>query len=141
MHNVGAIFRSADAFGINEIILAGYTPYPPRPEISKTALGADEHVAWNHFDLMENALEYLAEDGYLLWGIEQTNHSRMIHETGPPGSQPLCVVFGNEVTGIDKELLPHIDHFVEIPQFGHKHSLNVSVSAGIILYALLEKYR
>lgn len=140
MHNVGAIFRSADAFGIAEIILSGYTPFPPRPEISKTALGAEMHVAWTHYDGMHEALTYLNKDGYDLWGIEQTSPSRLLHEIDPAGSGPLCVVFGNEVTGIDQDLLPHINHFVEIAQFGHKHSLNVSVTAGIVLYALFEKF-
>lgn len=140
MHNVGAVFRSADAFDVAEVILSGYTPHPPRPEISKTALGADEHVKWTHFEQVEDTLAYLDKDHYLLWGIEQTTGSMLLNNAVPPDDQPLCVTFGNEVTGIDADLMPHIDHFVEIPQFGHKHSLNVSVTTGIVLYSLLEKY-
>lgn len=140
MHNVGAAFRNADAFGVSEILLSGFTPTPPRPEISKTAIGAEKHVSWTYLENPEKFLQKLKQQGYTVAGMEQTNKSHLLpdYECAPDAS--LCLVFGNEVTGIDKEILPHIDLFLEIPQFGHKHSLNVSVAVGVVLYAFLEKF-
>jgi len=140
MHNVGAAFRSADAFGIDEILVSGFTPYPPRPEISKTAIGAEKHVEWDKISDFENDLSSLKKSGYRLVGLEQTTESVLLPNYRLPKEQKICLVFGNEVTGVDEELLPYIDDFVEIPQYGHKHSLNVSVTVGVALYAFLEKY-
>lgn len=140
MHNVGSVFRSADAFGLYELLLSGYTPTPPRPEIAKTALGAEKHVAWSYFEDFGDAIDQLRSEDYYILGIEQTNVSKPLIDFKPAADKAICLVLGNEVTGIDKGLLPFIDEFVEIPQFGHKHSLNVSVTAGIVLYALLDKY-
>lgn len=140
MHNVGAAFRSADAFGIHSLLLSGYTPTPPRPEISKTAIGAEKHVKWKAPNEVENELKQLKEAGYLLVGLEQTTESILLPDYQIPTDKKICLIFGNEVTGIDDEILPFIDNFVEIPQFGHKHSLNVSVTVGVALYAFLEKY-
>lgn len=140
MYNVGSAFRSADAFGIQEILLSGYTPYPPRPEISKTAIGAEKYVDWQRFSELPELLTYLSQKNALTIGIEQTNQSTPMPTYTPPAGRPLCLVFGNEVTGIDDELLPHIDTFLEIPQFGNKHSLNVSVTIGVSLYAFLQKF-
>lgn len=140
MHNVGAAFRSADAFGISELLLSGYTPIPPRPEITKTAIGAEKHVDWQYLDELQTAVESLKDEGYLLVGLEQTTESILLPDYNIPSNKKICLVFGNEVTGVDEELLPAIDDFVEIPQYGHKHSLNVSVTVGVALYAFLEKY-
>lgn len=140
MHNVGSVFRSADAFGLYELLLSGYTPTPPRAEIAKTALGAEKHVAWTHFGDYQPAIEQLRSEGYHILGVEQTNVSISLIDFTPPKKKPVCLVLGNEVTGLDDGLLPYIDEFVEIPQYGHKHSLNVSVTAGIMLFALLDKY-
>jgi len=140
MHNVGAAFRNADAFGIKKLLLSGFTPCPPRPEITKTAIGAEEFVAWESADFISEKLQDLKNDGYLMVGLEQTDKSEMITEYTPPADKKICLVFGNEVTGLDEELLPIIDRFVEIPQYGHKHSLNVSVTVGVALYAFLQKY-
>lgn len=140
MHNVGAAFRSADAFGIDEIIISGYTPTPPRPEISKTAIGAEKHVDWQHVNDLIPTLDELHEQEYLILGLEQTTESILLPDYEIPSEQKICLVFGNEVTGMDKDLLPHIDSFVEIPQYGHKHSLNVSVTVGVALYAFLVKF-
>lgn len=140
LHNVGAAFRSADAFGIKELWLSGYTPLPPRPEITKTAIGAEEHVPWRAFLDDEKAVKELKESGFILAGIEQTDTSIMINEYRPAQHKPVCLLMGNEVTGIDKTLLTHLDVALEIPQFGMKHSLNVSVAAGIALYAFFEKF-
>ncbi len=141
LHNVGAAFRCADAFGIKKIILSGVTPAPPRPEITKTAIGAEEFVNWEQFDQTESAIKQLRQKDYTIVGIEQTNTSTMLTEYAVPIDKKLCLVFGNEVTGIDEEILPLIDSFVEIPQYGNKHSLNVSVAVGVTLYGFLAKWR
>jgi 23S rRNA (guanosine2251-2'-O)-methyltransferase len=138
LHNVGAAFRSADAFGTRELWLSGYTPVPPRPEITKTAIGAEEHVNWKQIDDELDAVNNLKVNGYVILGLEQTDSSVMIHDYKPAG-KPICLILGNEVTGIDKKLLPFLDTAIEIPQFGMKHSLNVSVAAGVALYAFFEK--
>lgn len=138
LHNVGAAFRCSDAFGIKELWLSGFTPVPPRTEISKTALGAEEHVSWKKISNERKAIETLKKDGYRIIGLEQTSGSQPILDF-IPDSDRICLIMGNEVTGIDEMLLEHLDHCVEIPQFGMKHSLNVSVAAGIALYAFLEK--
>jgi tRNA G18 (ribose-2'-O)-methylase SpoU len=140
MHNVGAAFRCADAFGVGELLLSGFTPVPPRPEISKTAIGAEEFVPWNQIKSFHDYCHRLKEKGYLFIGLEQTSDSVDFPEFQPPSRKNICLVFGNEVTGLDDDILPLIDTFVEIPQYGHKHSLNVSVTVGIALYALLQKF-
>lgn len=139
LHNVGSIFRSADAFGISEIILSGYTATPPRSDINKTAIGAEEFVDWTHYESGEEALSDLVKEGYYIVGMEQTNNSTPLPDFKIEDHAKICLVLGNEVTGIDEDVLPLINEFVAIPQFGHKHSLNVSVAAGVVLYALLEK--
>lgn len=140
MHNVGAAFRSADAFGIDEILITGITPHPPRPEITKTAIGAEKHVQWQKIDDIESGISNLKNEDYIFLGLEQTTESTLFPDYQIPDDKKICLVFGNEVTGIGDELLPYIDDYVEIPQYGHKHSLNVSVTVGVALYALLEKY-
>jgi 23S rRNA (guanosine2251-2'-O)-methyltransferase len=137
LHNVGAAFRSADAFGIHELWLSGFTPLPPRPEITKTALGAEEHVQWRAIESVDPAVAQLKSDGYTLVALEQTTDSLMLHHYRPE-TDKICLILGNEVTGIGEELIPHLDAAVEIPQFGMKHSLNVSVAAGVSLYAFFE---
>lgn len=140
MHNIGSAFRSADAFGIRQIVLSGYSPVPPRPEISKTALGADESVNWQYTEDPVHSLSELKERGYLIAGVEQTHNSVLLPDF-TPDTKKICLVLGNEVTGIDDIILPQCDILLEIPQFGQKHSLNVSVSIGIVLYSFLEKIR
>ena len=139
LHNVGAAFRSADAFGVKELWLSGFTPTPPRPEISKTAIGAEENVPWKQIQDVEKAVLELKKQNYLILGLEQTHQSMMIQDY-KISNQPICLILGNEVTGIDDHLLPFLDDSIEIPQFGMKHSLNVSVAAGIALYAFMDKY-
>ena len=138
LHNVGAAFRNADAFGVSEIYLSGYTPTPPRPEITKTAIGAEEHVAWSQIADPIKTIRHLKNDGYKILGLEQTNQSFLLSDYTPE-EKKLCLILGNEVTGIDDELIPHLDDAVEIPQFGTKHSLNVSVASGVALYGFLQK--
>lgn len=141
MYNVGSVFRNADAFGIESIHLSGYTPIPPRDEISKTAIGAEKHVPWVQHATFSEIHQQFHRQEYLFIGIEQTNVSSSLIDFKPKNAanNKFCLVFGNEVTGIDQEVIPFIDQFVYIPQFGYKHSLNISVTTGIVLYALLEK--
>ncbi len=140
LHNVGAAFRSSDAFGIDEILISGFTPSPPRPEITKTAIGAEKHVDWRKVDHIKKELSELQSAGYKIIGLEQTAESILLPDYNLPSQKNICLVFGNEVTGVDEEILPFIDDFVEIPQYGHKHSLNVSVTVGVALYGFLVKY-
>lgn len=139
LHNVGAAFRSADAFGIKELWLSGYSPTPPRPEITKTAIGAEEHVTWKKIEDEKEAIKSLMKNGYTILALEQTDASIPLNEY-PAAISPTCLILGNEVTGVDKHLLEHADASIEIPQFGMKHSLNVSVAAGVALYAFFEKF-
>lgn len=136
MHNVGSVFRTADGFGIRRIWLSGYTPTPPRPEIHKTALGADKSVEWRYFQTAEEVFIALSDEGRLLVAVEQTTDAHPLNALSLEPASPLCVVFGNEVTGLADEVLARADLVVEIPQFGKKHSLNVSVAAGIVCFGL-----
>jgi len=138
LHNVGAAFRSADAFGIKELWLSGFTPTPPRPEITKTAIGAEEHVSWKKIEHELKAIQQLKKNNYTILGLEQTENSFPLQDYKIT-ENPICLILGNEVTGIDQKLLDHLDAAIEIPQFGMKHSLNVSVAAGVALYAFFEK--
>lgn len=139
MHNVGAAFRNADAFGIHQLWLSGFTPTPPRPEITKTAIGAEEHVKWEKIENEIEQIRRLKKDGYKILALEQTTDSIPINDFEVSGD-PVCLILGNEVTGVDEQLLPEIDGAIEIPQFGMKHSLNVSVASGVALYAFYEKF-
>ncbi len=136
LHNVGSVFRTADGFGIRRIWLSGYTPTPPRPEIHKTALGADKSVAWSYFSTSEETLTQLRIENRILIAVEQTTDSRSLDELILEPASRYCVVFGNEVTGLDDDVLAKADLVAEIPQFGKKHSLNVSVAAGIVCFGL-----
>ncbi len=140
LHNTGSVFRSCDAFGAGEIFLSGYTPVPPRPEITKTALGAEEFVRWRYVENPIKEIEQLKQNGYTVAGIEQSFNSLLLNQFLPKPEQKLCLILGNEVTGIDEEILPHLDLCLEIPQFGKKHSLNVSVTAGIVLYHFMKAF-
>jgi tRNA G18 (ribose-2'-O)-methylase SpoU len=139
LHNIGSIFRSSDAFGVSEIILSGYSPTPPRPEINKTAIGAEEFVKWRYEKNADECLLKLKQKGYYIIGLEQTNVSTPLPDFEAQNHEKICIVLGSEVSGIENSLLHLVDEYVAIPQFGRKHSLNVSVAAGIILYAVLEK--
>lgn len=134
MHNVGATFRTADAFLVQEIILCGITPRPPHREIHKAALGATESVDWNYERDINTAIQDLKSRGFEIIGIEQTTGSRMITDLVIDPAKKYAVILGNEVEGISDEALPHIDSFIEIPQLGTKHSLNVSVCGGIVMW-------
>jgi len=134
MHNVGASFRTADAFLIEKIILCGITPQPPHREIHKAALGATESVDWAHENDINTAINDYKSRGYQIIGIEQTTDSVMITDFTIDKSRKYALILGNEVEGISDEALPNIDTFLEIPQLGTKHSLNVSVCGGIVMW-------
>ena len=139
MHNVGSVFRTADAFLISAIWLCGYTPRPPHRDIQKTALGATETVEWHYADKTVDAVKALKQDGFGIFAIEQVEKSISLHEFSSSHSEKMAIIFGNEVTGIDAGVLDLCDGSIEIPQFGMKHSLNISVAAGIVLWELCGK--
>jgi len=139
MHNVGSVFRTADAFLVKGIYLCGYTPQPPHRDIHKTALGATETVEWRHFPVTADAVRALKEEGYAVFAIEQTEGSMRLAEFAAALSGPVAVVFGNEVSGVGEAALVLCDGSVEIPQWGMKHSLNVSIAAGIVLWELVRR--
>jgi tRNA G18 (ribose-2'-O)-methylase SpoU len=134
MHNVGATFRTADAFLVEKIILCGITPQPPHREIHKAALGATESVEWTYFPETKTAIETLRKEDFEIVGIEQTTGSIKITNYDIDSSKKYAVILGNEVDGISDEILQDIDDFIEIPQLGTKHSLNVSVCGGIVMW-------
>lgn len=134
MHNVGAVFRTADAFVIKKIVLCGITPQPPHREIHKAALGATESVDWVYEKEISDALNHLKTDGFEIIGIEQTTDSVMIADFEISKDQKYALVLGNEVDGLSDDAFPLYDTFLEIPQLGTKHSLNVSVCGGIVMW-------
>jgi 23S rRNA (guanosine2251-2'-O)-methyltransferase len=136
MHNVGSVFRTADAFLISGIWLCGYTPRPPHRDIHKTALGATDTVPWRYFEQASDAVASLKEAGFAVYAVEQVETSIPLNEFSVEPAQKTAVVFGNEVSGVSPELLQGCSGSIEIPQFGMKHSLNVSVAAGIVLWHL-----
>ncbi len=140
MWNVGSMFRTADAAGIEKMILSGYTATPPRKEIDKTALGAQDSVAWEYHADPLVALSALKRAGVKICGLEITEGSRP-YSTLTPGDFPLCLVVGNEVDGLENELLELCDEVLEIPQYGTKHSLNVAVASGIALFEFVRVMR
>jgi tRNA G18 (ribose-2'-O)-methylase SpoU len=137
MHNVGSIFRTADAFLLEGIYLCGYTPQPPHRDINKTALGATDTVSWEYFPATTDAVSLLKEKDYQVFAIEQAVDSLLLNEFQKTASARLAVVFGNEVDGVDEKVLELCDGCIEIPQWGMKHSLNVSVAAGIVLWEVV----
>lgn len=138
MHNVGSVFRTADAFLLQGIVLCGYTPVPPHRDIQKTALGATDTVEWQYFPTTVEAVEALRAEGFAIVAIEQAATSVMLNDF-VPGDRPLALVFGNEVSGVDPAVMQRADGCIEIPQLGMKHSLNISVSTGIVIWDLFCK--
>ena len=137
MYNVGSVFRTADAFLIEAIFICGYTAQPPRKEIDKTALGATETVRWKYFSKANEAIEELRNDGFKVFAIEQVDKSISLEKFDRLDADKIAVVFGNEVSGVDEETILRCDGCIEIPQFGMKHSLNISVAAGIVLWEIV----
>ncbi len=133
-NNIGSVFRTADAFRLEAVYLCGITATPPHREIHKTALGATESVAWKYFPETNLALETLLKEGYHLVGVEQTTESTPLHLFNPDKTKRYALAFGNEVSGLGETLFPLFHNCIEIPQYGTKHSLNISVAAGIVAW-------
>ncbi len=141
MHNVGSVFRTCDAFLVERLYLCGFTPCPPHREIQKTALGATDTVAWESVPSAKEMVSTLRADGYTVYAVEQTHNSIALDQFKPIKQSKIAVVFGNEADGVDEEVIKHCHGAIEIPQFGSKHSFNISVSAGIVLWDIYNKQK
>jgi len=138
LYNVGSVFRTADAFRLQGVCLCGITARPPHPEIHKTALGAEDSVDWQYFERTENCVQYLKQNGYVVYAIEQCEGSTLLNEIEDEElrNKKLAIVLGNEVKGVQQQVVDQCDGCLEIPQYGTKHSMNVSVTAGIVIWEL-----
>ena len=141
LHNIGSVFRTSDAFRIECIYLCGITAIPPHPEMHKTALGAEFTVDWKYVDNSVEAVDNLKAEGYIVYSVEQAEGSVMLDELVLDKTTKYPVVMGNEVKGVQQEVIDHSHGCIEIPQYGTKHSLNVSVTAGIVIWDLFKKLR
>ncbi len=139
LNNVGSVFRTADAFLVEAVYLCGITGCPPNTEIQKTALGATNSVLWKYFKTTIEAVEELKQNNYLVYSIEQTEKAIMLNEFIPQKEKRVAIVFGNEVKGVEQEVVDASTGVIEIPQLGTKHSLNISVSVGIVVWDILGK--
>lgn len=134
LHNVGSVFRTSDAFRVEKVCLCGITACPPHPEIHKTALGAEDTVHWEYFEKTEEAVDNLRKEGYTVYAVEQAEGSRMLDNLLLDKEEKYAVILGNEVKGVQQSVVDKCDGCVEIPQYGTKHSLNVSVTAGLVIW-------
>ncbi len=139
LYNVGSLFRTADSALLSELIMCGFTPHPPRKEIEKTALGAVDTVPWSYFKNIEDTVNKFKSEGWKIAALELCHKSRPYNSLTQEDF-PLCIIAGNELTGIDDDILDLCDFALEIPMYGVKHSLNVSVAAGISVYAAVDAY-
>lgn len=139
LHNIGSVFRTSDAFRIECIYLCGITATPPHPEMHKTALGAEFTVNWKYVNNAVEAVDNLRSEGYTVYAVEQAEGSTMLNELRLEAGRKYAIVMGNEVKGVQQEVIDHSDGCIEIPQYGTKHSLNVSVTAGIVIWDLFGK--
>ena len=140
LHNVGSVFRSGDAFRVEAVYLCGITATPPHPEIHKTALGGEDSVAWRYFPTATEAIESLHNDGFFVYSIEQVEGSTKLQNLQLDTDKRYAIVLGNEVKGVHQEVVDMSDGCLEIPQFGTKHSLNVSVTAGMVIWEVAKKF-
>jgi 23S rRNA (guanosine2251-2'-O)-methyltransferase len=140
-NNIGSVFRTSDALLIEKVILCGITATPPNTEIHKTALDAEKSVSWEYFEDTEIAVFRLKENGYRVFAVEQVENSILLPDFKPEKGQKLALIFGNEVKGVQQSVVNSCDGAIEIPQYGTKHSFNISVSAGIVLWDLVYKLR
>ena len=141
MNNIGSTFRTADAFLVEKIVLTGITAQPPHREIHKTALGATDTVDWQYSDSTTAAVMELSAQGYEIVAVEQADQSTSLLDFQPDRSKKHCFVFGNEVKGVEEAIVAQADICLEIPQYGAKHSLNIAVSVGVILWDFVAKFR
>lgn len=140
LHNVGSVFRSGDAFRVEAVYLCGITATPPHHEIHKTALGGEDSVAWRYFPTATEAIESLHNDGFFVYSIEQVEGSTKLQNLQLDTDKRYAIVLGNEVKGVHQEVVDMSDGCLEIPQFGTKHSLNVSVTAGMVIWEVAKKF-
>lgn len=140
LHNVGSVFRTSDAFRVERILLCGITATPPSAEIHKTALGAEDVVPWQHFDDTMDAVALLKSEGYEVLSIEQCEGSIALQSFSVQAEKRYAVIMGNEVKGVQQQVVDASDGAIEIPQFGTKHSLNVSVTAGMVIWEFAKKF-
>lgn len=140
LYNVGSVFRTADAFRVSEVILCGITATPPHTEIHKTALGAEESVRWRYYKDTMEAVQQLRDEGYTLLSIEQCEGSTMLQDFHPNPALRYAIILGNEVRGVQQSVIDDCDGCLEIPQYGTKHSMNVSVTAGIVIWHFAQQY-
>lgn len=141
LNNIGSVFRTADAFMIERIFLCGITATPPHNDIRKTALGADKSVEWKYFETTEEAVKLLISENYIVSSIEQAENSIMLQDFNIDKNNKYALIFGNEVKGVQQKIVDMSHNCIEIPQEGTKHSLNISVSAGIVIWDLYCKYK
>ena len=139
MHNVGSVFRTCDGFRVEKLLLCGFTPKPPHRDIHKTALGATESVNWESYEHTTDAIHELKKAGYTIYAIEQAHQSIMLHEIDMATNHKIAVIFGNEAEGVSNESIAAADACIEIPQAGSKHSFNISVAAGVVLWELFKR--
>lgn len=141
LNNIGSIFRTCDAFLVEGLFLCGITATPPHREISKTALGATESVHWQYFENTEDAMHELRKQGYRIYAVEQAVHSQALQNFVIRADQKYALIFGHEIKGVRQEVVDLSDGAIEIPQHGTKHSLNISVSAGVVLWEFFRHYQ
>lgn len=139
MHNVGSVFRTADGFRVERVVLCGFTPQPPHRDINKTALGATESVPWEYVEDIRTVVNDLQIAGYKVIAVEQADKSTPLQDYQPRPAERIALIFGNEVEGVDEDIIALCDTVIEIPQFGTKHSFNISVSAGMVLWEVWRK--
>lgn len=140
LHNVGSAFRTSDGFAVEQIYLCGITAQPPHREIEKTALGATQSIKWQYFENVIDAVKDLQADNYQIVAIEQAENSVSLLDFNPDKEKKYAFFFGNEVNGVSDEVMQHIDTCLEIPQFGTKHSFNIVISTGIVLWDFFSKF-
>jgi 23S rRNA (guanosine2251-2'-O)-methyltransferase len=139
--NIGSAFRTADAFALEKIMLCGITSQPPHREILKTALGSTESVDWQYFETTKEAVQSLQNIGYQVFAVEQTKEKIWLHDFTIDKNMKYAFVFGNEVEGVEQEIIEICDGIIEIPQFGTKHSLNIAVSLGIVVWEITKQFK
>src|SRR5574344_10744 len=141
LNNIGSVFRTCDAFRVSKICLCGITATPPHRDIHKTALGAEDSVLWQYFEDTTTCVATLKTAGYKVYAVEQVDESIMLDHFETSSGTPTAIVFGNEVDGVDEDVIPLCEGCIEIPQFGTKHSLNISIAAGITIWEFFRKLR
>lgn len=138
-NNIGSVFRTGDAFRIEKLYLCGITARPPQRDIHKTALGAEDSVCWQYEEKTEDCVRALKQQGYKVYAVEQVDDSVMLNQWKAPAEAKVAIILGNEVDGVQQELIPLCDGCIEIPQFGTKHSLNISCAASIVMWDIFKQ--